>query len=291
MEKKTRPDWGALFEQALTEPGRLGEYYSLFHQYSLGNQMIAVREIISRGLPVGPIASFRRWNELGRRIKKGQRAIALWMPVTVKRKVKQEDGTEGEEIQRFFIMKNNWFTLAQTEPIGPENPGTVPTPEIPEWNREQALANLGITEVPFEHPDGNCQGFARPNKMQIAINPLARFPWKTTFHEIAHCLLHNRQEEAAVFVDGGVLDTATCEAEAESVAYLCCATLGLPGLEEARGYVQSWLGSSAKAEEFVKKSAARVFAAADKILKAGQSYCKEAAHEDDPEREEVRHGV
>lgn len=275
MEKKTRPDWGALFEQALTEPGRLGEYYSLFHQYSLGNQMIAVREIISRGLPVGPIASFRRWNELGRRIKKGQRAIALWMPVTVKRKVKQEDGTEGEEIQLFFIMKNNWFTLAQTEPIGPENPGTVPTPEIPEWNREQALANLGITEVPFRHVDGNCQGYAYPNERKIAINPLAGQPWKTTFHEIAHCLLHNKEEQQ-VFVDGGgFIDTSIKEAEAESVAYLCCAALGLPGLEDSRGYIQHWLGSSEKADEFRKKSAARVFGAADRILKAGTKSSKE----------------
>ncbi|GLW61505.1 hypothetical protein Hthe01_18540 [Hydrogenophilus thermoluteolus] len=288
--KTNRPDWGKLFASILTEPGRLGEHYRLFHRYSLGNQLLAVVQMEERGIPIGPIASFNGWKKLGRRVKKGEKALALWMPVVKTERIEKEDGTEEEVTKRFFIMKNHWFALAQTEPIDPENPGTIPTPETPEWDRATALANLGITEVPFEHPDGNCQGFARPNKMQIAINPLAAFPWKTAFHEMAHCLLHGKQAEAA-FVDGGVIDTSIEEAEAESVAYLCCATLGLPGLEEARGYVQSWLGSSAKAEEFVKKSAARVFAAADKILKAGQSYCKEAAHEDDPEREEVRHGV
>ncbi|MDR9096304.1 hypothetical protein [Burkholderia multivorans] len=138
----------------------------------------------------------------------------------------------------------------------------------------RTLANLGITEVPFEHLDGNCQGFARPREMVIAINPLAAMPWKTTFHEIAHCLLHSKEAEAA-FVDSGYISMVIEEAEAESVAFLCCASLGLPGLEEARGYVQEWLGSSAKAEEFAKKSAARVFSAADKILKAGANASKE----------------
>ncbi|WP_205617446.1 ArdC-like ssDNA-binding domain-containing protein [Pelomicrobium methylotrophicum] len=274
----TRPDWGKLFSSILAEPGRLGEYYSLFHSYSLGNQALAMFQMTLRGIPIGPISSFNGWKKLGRRVRKGEKAIALWMPVVKKEVVQKDDGTEEERTRRFFIMKNHWFALAQTEPIDPENPGTVPTPETPEWDRATALANLGITEVPFEHTDGNCQGFARPDKLEIAINPLAAMPWKTTFHEIAHCLLHSKRAEAA-FVDGGVIDASIEEAEAEAVAFLCCATLGLPGLEEARGYVQSWLGSSAKAEEFAKKSASRVFAAADKILKAGAASKEEAGDE------------
>jgi len=269
MEKTTRPDWGKLFNSILTEPGRLGEYYRLFHRYSLGNQALAIGQMVARDIQVGPISSFNGWKKVGRKVKKGEKALALWMPVVKTEKVENDDGTEDDVTKRFFVMKNNWFALAQTEPIDPENTGTVPMPETPEWDRATALANLGITEVPFDHVDGNCQGFARPNKGEIAINPLAALPWKTTFHELAHCLLHSKQAEAA-FIDTGNIDVGIEEAEAESVAFLCCATLGLPGLEEARGYVREWLGSSAKAEEFVKKSAAKVFSAADKILKAGK---------------------
>jgi len=65
------------------------------------------------------------------------------------------------------------------------------------------------------------------------------------------------------------------EAEAESVAYLCCATLDLPGLEQSRAYIQHWLGSEEQSDEFAKKSAARVFATANKILKAGANTSKE----------------
>ena len=58
---------------------------------------------------------------------------------------------------------------------------------------------------------------------------------------------------------------------------MCCATLGLPGMEESRGYIQSWLDG----KEFPEKSARRVFAAADKILKAGTQALKEVAMRDE----------
>jgi hypothetical protein len=35
------------------------------------------------------------------------------------------------------------------------------------------------------------------------------------------------------------------EVEAEGVAFILCAFFGLPGLDESRGYLQSWLGEGA----------------------------------------------
>ena len=55
------------------------------------------------------------------------------------------------------------------------------------------------------------------------------------------------------------------EVEAESVALLLCESLGLPGGEYCRGYIQNWLDGEAIPE----KSAQRIFGAADRILKAG----------------------
>jgi hypothetical protein len=53
--------------------------------------------------------------------------------------------------------------------------------------------------------------------------------------------------------------------EAEAVALLCCESLGLPGAEFSRGYIQSWGQGQAISE----RSAQRIFHAADRILKAG----------------------
>ncbi len=260
MEK---PDWGQLLEQALTAPGLLSTAYSVFHHYSLSNRILAVVQLEQRNLPIAPIASYKRWQELGRIVKRGEKALSLIMPITVKKKT--DDGNiDSDEVDVFkmFRMKRLWFSLDQTE-------GEVYQPEIeiPEWNKAVALEHMGITEEPFSHINGNIMGYASPVKMAVAINPLNRTPWKTLFHEIAHCLLHNEQ---TVMVDGEELANGEVEAEAECVAYLCCATLGLPGLDKSRGYIQHWLSvDEKKASDFTQKSASRIFAASDRILKAG----------------------
>jgi hypothetical protein len=55
--------------------------------------------------------------------------------------------------------------------------------------------------------------------------------------------------------------------EAEAVAMLLCESLELPGSEYARGYIQHWLSGDVIPE----KSAMKIFGAADRILKAGQT--------------------
>lgn len=272
-----RPDWAKLFRDALNIPGRLSECYSVFHNFSLGNSLLAAIQLSERGLPLAPIASFKAWKEkFNRSVKKGEKAIALVMPVTVKAKtieLDQPQEGEGKEAGSFgrtiFVLKNNWFSLDQTD--GEE---FKPAVTIVQWDKAQALTQLAITEDHFEMTDGNCQGYAIPNEKRFAVNPVAAMPWKTTFHEIAHCLMHSKEAQMA---DGAGMPKDIKEAEAESVAYLCCATLELPGLEESRGYIQAWLGSKDHSDEFAKKSAARVFSTADKILKAGTTVSKEGA--------------
>lgn len=289
MEKKLeRPDWGALLVEALTSPGRLAECYTVFHEYSLGNRILAAIQLALRGLPLAPIGSFGKWKALGRSVKKGEKAIALIMPLPISKKAKADqtagdapggvegtaaDGTGGGRKGGFtlFVLKNHWFSLDQTEGDRYEREVSIPA-----WDKAKALSTLGITEERFALMDGNTQGYAFPGEKRLAINPLAAMPWKTLFHEIAHCLLHSKEAQMA---DGAWMPKDIKEAEAEAVAYLCCATLGLPGLEESRGYIQDWLGSEERSEEFARKSAARVFSTADKILKVGTEASKEAGHE------------
>ena len=87
-----------LLEEAVSKPGTLMRAYSLFWNYSLGNQILALIQANNRGIALGPIASFNRWKELGRYVKRGEKAIELCMPVTCKRTIKEEqvDGNEAE---------------------------------------------------------------------------------------------------------------------------------------------------------------------------------------------------
>ena len=134
-------------------------------------------------------------------------------------------------------------------------------PAIPAWDRSRALTTLNVEEVPFEMMNGNCQGYAKGR--QIAINAVAQMPAKTTFHELAHIELGHTSEAAVN--DSETLPRNLKEVEAESVALLCLESLGMDGAEYCRGYIQSWLQGGVIPE----RSAQRIFAVADKILKAG----------------------
>src|SRR5262245_28970226 len=133
-------------------------------------------------------------------------------------------------------------------------------PAIPAWDRACALRTLNVEEIPVEMMNGNCQGYAKGR--QIAISPLAQMPDKTTFHELAHIELGHTSEAVH---DSETLPRSLKEVEAESVALLCLESLCMYGSEYCRGYIQNSLQGATIPE----RSAQRIFAAADKILKAG----------------------
>ena len=153
-ERQTDIQFRQLLEEAVNKPGTLMRAYSLFWNYSLGNQILALIQANQRGLALGPIASFNRWKELGRHVKRGEKAIELCMPITMKRTVseKREDATEAETEITFkrFVFRRNWFMLAQTD--GAE----YQMPAIPAWDRARALQTLNVEEIPFEMMNGNC---------------------------------------------------------------------------------------------------------------------------------------
>src|SRR5262249_57368268 len=223
-----------------------------------GNQILALIQANNRGIPLGPIASFNRWKELGRYVKRGEKAIELCMPIPSRRTV-TELGPDGKDVEtvityKRFVFRRNWFMLSQTD--GAE----YQTPLIPAWDRPRALQILDVEEIPFEMMNGNCQGYAKGR--QIAINTIAQMADKTRFHELAHIELGHTSEAVH---DSETLPRSLKEVEAESVALLCLESLRMDGSEYCRGYIQNWLVGATIPE----RSAQRIFAAADKILKAG----------------------
>ena len=135
-----------LLASAVHEPGTLSQAYRQFHNYSLGNQLLAMFQCAERGIAPGPINTFPGWKALGRHVRKGETAITLCQPMTVKRR-DAADATDEDAPEAFttFVYKRRWFVLAQTEGE------PLPEPEIPSWDRETALNRLEVTEIPFDH--------------------------------------------------------------------------------------------------------------------------------------------
>jgi N-terminal domain of anti-restriction factor ArdC len=74
-----------LLRSAVEDPGIVSNAYRQFHAYSVGNQLLALAQCMARGIPPGPLATYPRWRELGRYVRKGEKAITLCRPITVKR--------------------------------------------------------------------------------------------------------------------------------------------------------------------------------------------------------------
>src|SRR5262245_48265214 len=251
------PSFAELLRSAVSEPGILSSAYQQFHNYSIGNQLLAWSQCLQRGMQPGPLATYPRWKELGRYVRKGEKAITLCQPVTVKRKAEPDNQIDDPEVFARFVYRPAWFVLAQTDgkPLAESL--------IPAWDADRALAALQVQEIPFDAIDGNCLGFAR--ERSIAINPVNPMPHKTRFHELAHVLLGHTSE--GIQSDNDITPRNLRECEAEAVALLCCAALDLPGVDCARGYIQNWWGAGNPIPE---RSAQKILKVADQILKAGQ---------------------
>jgi antirestriction protein ArdC len=220
---------------------------------------------MARDVLPGPIATYKKWQSLGRQVKKGEKAITLCMPITAKKTREKSDGSEEESVFRFFTFRAKWFVFSQTEPIeGMEYNEEELVPPM-DWDKELALKELGIKETSFNKTNGNVMGFATPES-EIAINPINPLPHKTLFHELAHIVLGHTKERGYE-PDSEHTPRSWREVEAESVAFILLNVLGLEGMNESRGYIQHWLGEG---KEIPEKNALKIFSAADKILKAGR---------------------
>ena len=269
MSTSTGPpaEWSVILIDAVSKPGVIADAYSRFWYYSVGNQFLAMWQCHERGIEPGPINTFLGWKDCGRFVKKGEKAITLCMPVTVKAKKPEPvpaGGTDEEGEQETFtrfVYRPHWFVLCQTE-------GKEYVPQsLPEWQEERALASLGITRIAFDHPDGNVQGYATGRT--VTVSPIAFEPHRTLFHELAHVVLGHTDESRMVDEEGTPRNLL--EVEAESVALICGESLGLTGAEFSRGYIQHYLRS----QTIPEKSAHRIFKAADTILRAGRPAEKE----------------
>jgi hypothetical protein len=142
LDQNTQQKWSELLAQAVTQPGLILKAYSAFWGYSLGNRIAALVQCQVRKIEPGPIDTFKGWQEKGRSVRQGQKAIWLCMPLT--RKKTNEETGEKEEFITCFVWKPRWFVLAQTEGE------PVPMPETPNWNPERRRETEGDHNEPAQ---------------------------------------------------------------------------------------------------------------------------------------------
>jgi antirestriction protein ArdC len=245
-------DWREMINTALTMPGNVGNTYNRFYSYSYTNQVYLMMQGVTE-----PVATYKRWQQLGRQVQRGSKAKEIVRPLIFEQK--DEAGHVTERKVRFKPVKC-LFTVSETDG------DPLPPFEAPEWKYERALGALGITEVPFRVMDGNTAGYSYDRN--VAINPVAVNPNKTRIHELGHITLGHTQPDGMELYK---THRGPMEFQAESTAYLVMNELEMmteTEASESRGYVQTWLrGYEPPSDTLIRQ----VFNATDTILKAGRA--------------------
>lgn len=254
MSEKREVKWTEVLKTAVNEPGTISEAYSQFHSYSVGNRVLMMVQCMMSGIKPGPVAGYRQWQDKDRQVRKGEKALGIWIPISYKVKVEDEEtGEDVEEKRLSFKWRNCMFTVWQTE--GDE----IQFPEVENFDRQKILERFGLSERDFDALDGNTQGFANWDN-EISINPLGQHQFRTWVHEVAHQALGHTNGRQSI-------PHNQKELEAEGIALIVGEVLGLDGAEESRGYIQNWWGEGREIPEHVAR---QIFSTAEEILKAGR---------------------
>jgi len=255
---------------ALAESGqwqRWLDFLGSFHQYSLNNTLL-----IQVQCPhASKVAGFKAWQAKGRQVRKGETAIRIFgKPFRI---VAETDEATGEKTRRAVKCPPpvvSVFDISQTDPIeGVEQP-TAPVAQLQGddpadlFERIAAwMTGQGWT-VTREQIPGEVNGFCTidgSRRIVVDADLSDAHAAKTAIHEAAHAILHTDEDGKGTTEP----DQATCELEAESVAYVVAGLHGLDTSDYSVGYVASWSGGQA---EKVKATAIRVQEAVHLIAEA-----------------------
>ncbi len=231
-----------------------------FHDYSFANTRLIWAQSLARGFTPSRVAGYRAWQDLGRQVRKGERGLQILAPVI--RKIIPENGTEEERrVVGFRVVHVFDLTQTEGEPL-PEVPVTLVQGDLPShWEQVSGLiieAGFGLQVADLDRL-GEANGITDWHHRDVVVR--ASLPgaqrFKTAVHELAHIRLHEPTSDARPSCRGIV------EVEAESVAYMVCAALGIDSAGYSLGYVASWSGGDLTK---VSATANRVIGCARQVL-------------------------
>ena len=209
------------------------KFKAKFHSYSFNNALLIYLQRPDATL----VAGYRRWQELGRQVRKGETSLAILAPIVYK---VAEKGNGEEERRVVGFRSAHVFDVSQTDgdPL-PELPSPVVLEADTEAVQEalvRAEAFAAAKSLPICYRELRAGVFGSFSVTKRTITVRADLPplqtLKTLIHELAHALLHAEPKEGE--------QRHLCELEAESCAFLVLHELGLDTSRYTFPYLASW---------------------------------------------------
>ncbi len=251
-----------------------------FHNYSFGNVLA-----IARQKPQATnVAGMWAWNQLGRRVKRGEKGIAILAPmIAVPRKDNAKSEGEASKKPALLGFRRVYvWDESQTEgsPLPELEKVTGTAGAYLDRLREYVIAQ-GIT-LEFDEKIAPALGMAAGTTIRILPGQTQPEEFSTLVHELAHLMLKHGERRTAT--------TKTVrETEAEAIAFVVGKSIGLTTSTASADYIGLYHGNAVllmESLELVQQNAAIILAA----LKAEEPVSQEVpeAAEAQPEAKRAR---
>jgi hypothetical protein len=210
-------------------------------RYSFGNQLL----IAMQRPDATYVTGFRAFLELNRCVRKGERAIRILAPMSVRdREQNAGDGQEavavGDHPRRTVYRAVPVFDVSQTDPLPDVEPVPLAPPCQPTQGDSHAhlleplrglAADLGFS-VALRSLDGSADGWCDSRSRKIIVNSElpANAQVRVLVHEIAHAL-------GVGYRDYG---RRRAEVLVDTVTYIVCGSVGLDVSGSSVPYVAGW---------------------------------------------------
>ena len=231
-----------------------------FHNYSFSN----ILEIARQKPDATRVAGLYAWNQLGRKVMKGQKGIRILAPMIGSRKKKDSDAERSKHpaavntpvlvgFRAVYV-----FDVSQTE--GAELPQFTErtTGEVGEY-RERLIDFISAQaiELEFKESIAPALGMSYGGKIAILPGQAPAEEFSTLVHELSHELLHKSTRRTAT--------TKTVrETEAEAIAFVVGTTIGLNNGHASADYIALYHGNAAlltESLEVIQRTSALILSA------------------------------
>ena len=229
-----------------------------FHNYSFGN----ILEIARQRPNATRVAGLYAWNQLGRKVKKGERGIRILAPVVG---IRRKKGSEAEKDirthnQAVLVGFRSAYVLDICQTEGKDLPELSErvTGNVGEY-RERLLDFIAAQGIWIEFKESIAPALGMSYGGRIAILPGqgAAEEFSTLVHELAHEMLHKAERRTAT--------TKTVrETEAEAIAFVVGKTIGLTTGRASADYIHLYHGNAAlltESLEVIQKTSAVILSA------------------------------
>jgi len=229
-----------------------------FHKYSFGNVLL----IASQKPEATKVAGIYTWNQLGRRVRRGEKGIMIFAPMISKKRRQQnaaESDSDNKSTERPLLGFRPVYVwdVAQTD--------GEPLPALHEVSGDagknlarlvQFVMGRGIT-FGYSEEIAPARGVSFGGKIQLLPEMTEAEQFTTLVHEVAHELLHKAERRS-------LITKRIRETEAEAIAFVVSKSIGLETGSAASDYIQLYHGDAKLLQEsleIVQQTAAVILGA------------------------------